>query len=250
MGTIWSVLLATLFQLTTKALVGGFRPNFLDVCMPDVELAKDPAHNKTGLNGVGFLQVMYTIEICTQKDPRKLRTAITSFPSGHSTAGFAAFSFLFLWLNSKLKVWADYKPAFWKIVITFLPLLFAFINSCVLTVDAAHHWWDIVVGVLLGCVMAVASYRCTYAAVWDWRYNHIPLNGREAFAYREENTMEYARRTLTRRVGWGGKDWLRDATGTAPRADALAHQTSSFPGDFTVRERPAPSVADMGHDQA
>ena len=220
MGTAWSVLLATVFQVVLKSLTGGLRPSFLEVCMPDIELAKDPAHNKTGLNGVGFHNIMYTIEICTQTDKDKLHTAMTSFPSGHSSAGFASFGFLFLWLNSKLKVWADYRPAFWKMVATVLPLLAALTNACILTVDMAHHWYDILGGSVLGCAMALVSYRATYAAVWDPRYNHLPLHGREAFVYGAD-TVDYAALTLTRKVGWGGKrDWLRDDPGDE-RADAV-----------------------------
>ncbi|KAL6863323.1 hypothetical protein ACO1O0_003572 [Amphichorda felina] len=248
-GTIWAVLLATLFQLLTKALIGGFRPNFLDVCMPDIELAKDPLHNKTGLNGVGFHQVMYTIEICTQPDKGKLRTAITSFPSGHSAAGFAAFGFLFFWLNSKLKVWADYRPKFWKLTATMLPLLFAFVNSCLLTVDAAHHWYDILAGSIIGFAMAVAAYRTTYAALWDWRYNHLHLRGKEAFVYSSEDAVDYSAQTITREVGWGGKrDWLRLDPNTTGRRVTFADQTSSaLPGGVTTRARPGTPAADAGH---
>ena len=250
-GTIWAVLLATLFQLTTKAFIGGFRPNFLDVCQPDIELAKDPLHNKTGLNGVGFQQIMYTTEICTQEDDTALRTAMTSFPSGHSAAGFAAFGFLFFWLNSKLKVWADYRPSFWKITVTMLPLLFALLNACILTVDAAHHWYDILAGSIIGCVMAVAAYRNTYAALWDWRYNHLPLHGGEAFVYGAEETLDYSALTLTRKVGWGGRrDWLRLGPDITGRRVTFAHQTSSVPGgNMTPRARPLSSVPEASHDQ-
>ena len=228
-GTIWAVALATLFQVFTKTLVGGFRPYFLDVCMPDVSLASDPKHNATGLNGVGFHQIMYTVEVCTQPDAKLLRTAASSFPSGHSAAGFAGFGFLFLWLNSKLKVWADYRPAFWKLLLTMLPLLGGWLNACILTVDGAHHWYDILGGSMIGLLMALVSYRTTYAAVWDWRYNHLPLQGREAFVYGSDDNMDYTGKTLTRKVGWGGKkDWLREeddgANGRTTSAEHLGSQ--------------------------
>lgn len=224
MGTIWAVLLATLFQVTTKVLVSGFRPSFLSVCKPDLSLLQDPYHNATGLNGVGFRQVMYTTEICTETDPLLLRNAMTSFPSGHSAAGFSGYGFLHLWLNSKLKTWADYRPAFWKLVVTMLPLLAAFLNACILTVDAAHHWYDALAGSAIGSVMAVAAYRATHAAVWDWRYNHLRLNASEAFTYNvDDNLNDNAGLTLTGKAGWGrNRNWVREALDSAESSAVFA----------------------------
>ncbi|KAM0558271.1 hypothetical protein ACHAPJ_004964 [Fusarium lateritium] len=202
-GTTWSVIMASLFQVTLKQLVGGFRPYFLDVCMPDISLAK--SHNKTGLNGVGFYQIMYTTEICTQPDASRIQNAITSFPSGHTTAAFAGFGFLFLWLNAKLKVWADHKPAFWKLCLTFMPLLAAVLIAGSLTIDAAHNWYDILGGGFIGTIMAYASYRSTYAAIWDWRFNHLPLRETETFRYGFDGDIDYAAQTLAMTAGWGGK---------------------------------------------
>lgn len=206
MGTAWACLLGSLFQVIIKQLIGGFRPYFLDVCMPDISRAKH--HNETGLNGVGFQNVMYTIEVCTQKDPFMIKNAITSFPSGHSTAAFAGFGFLFLWLNAKLKVWADHKPEFWKLALTLVPLLGGVMIACSLTIDAAHNWYDIVGGSVIGIVMALASYRASYAAVWDWRWNHIPLQQTESFYFGAEGDIDFAY-TLTRSAGWGSRrNWL------------------------------------------
>lgn len=202
--------MASLFQVILKQLVGGFRPYFLDVCMPDISRA--PSHNASGLNGVGFQQVMYTIEVCTQPDASRLQNAITSFPSGHSTAAFAGFGFLFLWLNAKLKVWADHKPAFWKLLLTFVPVLAAVLIAGSLTIDAAHNWYDIIGGSLIGIIMAYASYRTCYAAVWDWRFNHLPLQQQETFRYGFDGDLDYAAQTLSASVGWGvKKDWPRES---------------------------------------
>ncbi|CAM1502757.1 Fc.00g075330.m01.CDS01 [Cosmosporella sp. VM-42] len=202
-GTIWANQLGTIFHVLIKRVIGGFRPYFLDVCMPDISLAG--SHNSSGLNGVGYKQVMYTTEICTQPDPAKLKRAITSFPSGHSTAAFAGFIFLFLWLNAKLKVWADHKPAFWKLTLTMLPILAAGMIACSLTIDAAHNWYDIVGGSVIGISVAFASYRTSYAAIWDWRFNHLPLQSKEAFMYGFDGDFDYAAQTLSRSAGWGGR---------------------------------------------
>ena len=213
-GTVWSVTLASLFQVTLKQLVGGFRPYFLDVCMPDISLAK--SHNKTGLNGVGFYQIMYTTEICTQPDQSRIQNAITSFPSGHTTAAFAGFGFLFLWLNAKLKVWADHKPAFWKLSLTFVPMLAAVLIAGSLTIDAAHNWYDILGGGFIGTIMAFASYRSTYASVWDWRFNHLPLQETESFRYGFDGDLDYAAQTISMAAGWGGRKVRLPESSSAP----------------------------------
>lgn len=36
MGTCYATLGATIFQLTIKTLVGGFRPHFLELCKPSI----------------------------------------------------------------------------------------------------------------------------------------------------------------------------------------------------------------------
>lgn len=180
-GLLQSLIIGTLFQVITKQLIGGFRPSFLEVCMPDISLAE--SNNSTGLNGVGYKQIMYTIDICTQPDKSLLKNAITSFPSGHTTTGYAAFVFLFLYINGKLKVWTASRPAFWKLALTLAPLLGAWLKGCVLTVDQAHHWYDILAGGFIGTGAAFASYRTCYAAVFDARFNHIPLSRTTDFDY-------------------------------------------------------------------
>ncbi|RCI16854.1 hypothetical protein L249_1887 [Ophiocordyceps polyrhachis-furcata BCC 54312] len=217
MGSIWAVLLATFFQVVLKQLIGGFRPYFLDVCMPDVDGFAD----RTGLNGVGFQSVMYTVDVCTQTDGALLKTAITSFPSGHTSATCAGFGFLFLWLNAKLKVWADHQPAFWKLFLTMFPVLLCAVISCSLTIDAAHNWYDIVGGAVIGLAMALAAYRASYAAVWNWRFNHVPLHAKGAFSYSAADP-DVAALTLTRTAGWGDEgNWLpRHADDTATGGDA------------------------------
>lgn len=220
MGTVWAVLLATLFQVCVKTAVGGLRPYFLDVCKPDLaQLARVPGRDATGLNGVGFGRIMYTADVCTERDPAVLRNAMTSFPSGHSAAGFAGYGFLHLWLNARLKAWADYRPALWKLLATLAPLLGALLNACLLNANEAHHWYDILAGCLIGVAMALAAFRATHAAVWDPRYNHLCLHPRHAFLYGADDTcVDYAGRTLTARVGWGGdRAWVG-----SPRQDEAA----------------------------
>ncbi|KAM3472541.1 hypothetical protein MY8738_008821 [Beauveria namnaoensis] len=218
LGTAWAALLGSLCQVVLKQLVGGFRPYFLAVCMPDPSRAALPGRNTTGLDGSGFRRLMYTTDICAQPDPRALKNATTAFPSGHATAAFAGCGFLFLWTVAKLKVWADHRPAFWKLVLALLPLLAAATMAGMLTVDAAHSWYDIAAGAVIGSVCALASYRASYAAVWDWRYNHIPLRPGQPFAFDAEGEAEHVAGTIAQTAGWGAarKSWLPEEEESVP----------------------------------
>jgi membrane-associated phospholipid phosphatase len=223
LGVLYALILGTLFQVVIKQLIGGFRPYFLAVCQPDISRAA--THNTTGLNGVGFHQIMYTVDVCTNPDKQALKNAMTSFPSGHSTAAWAGFVFLFLWMNAKLKVWSNYRTSFWWLALLFAPLLGATLQSCALSIDQAHNWYDILAGALIGTMMALASYRVMYASVFDWRYNHIPLKRTKVFDYMPEIGPGYMERDVfIKKLGWGrrrkggrrGLGWGRRATPPGP----------------------------------
>ena len=89
----------------------------------------------------------------------------------------------------------------WKLVATYAPILGAVLIGGALTVDKYHHWYDVAAGAIIGTVMAFSSYRMTYAAVWDWRFNHIPLHRGIAFNYVGEGDLYDA--VFTRKAGWG-----------------------------------------------
>lgn len=150
---------------------------------------------------------------CTE-DRRTVDYALSSFPSGHSTAAFAGFIFLFLYLNAKLKVWSDYRPSCWKLVVTYLPILGAIIIAGTVTTDHSHHWYDVVAGAVLGTLMAFSTFRMSYASVWDFRFDHIPLARRVPFKYCIDPTSTtyhgFYDAMWTREAGWGSqgaKSW-------------------------------------------
>jgi len=205
-GLLYSLIAAAVFQVFVKWLIGGLRPHFLDVCKPDISLATD-----TGYNRKGFQQLYFTREICTG-DIDQIDDSLESFPSGHSTAAFAGFIFLYLYLNAKLKVFSNYHPAMWKLIVIYAPVLGAVLIGGALTIDKFHNWYDVVAGAVIGSVMAFSAYRMTYAAIWDWRYNHIPLNRNAPFPYLPESG-ELVGAVFTRKAGWG------DAAGVLGRGD-------------------------------
>ena len=199
-GLLYSLIAAAVFQVFIKWLIGGLRPHFLTVCKPDISRASNsPGIVGAGYNAQGFNQIYYTREICTG-DPKEINDSLESMPSGHTTAAFGGFIFLYLYLNAKLKVFSNYHPAFWKLIVIYAPVLGACLIGGALTIDEFHNWYDILAGAVIGTVMAFSAYRMTYAAIWDWRWNHIPLNRGAPFAFQGP---ELADATFTRRAGWG-----------------------------------------------
>ncbi|MCV5073625.1 phosphatase PAP2 family protein, partial [Escherichia coli] len=75
-------------------------------------------------------------------------------PSGHSTAAFAGFIFLALYLNAKLKVFSNYHPALWKLAAVYAPVLRAYLIAGDLTIDEFPHWYDALAGAVICTIMA------------------------------------------------------------------------------------------------
>jgi diacylglycerol diphosphate phosphatase / phosphatidate phosphatase len=201
-GLLYALIAAAVFQVFLKWLIGGLRPHFLAVCKPDLTLASNkPGDVGAGYNAAGFTNIYYTREICTG-DIDEIDDSLESFPSGHTTAAFAGFVYLYLYLNAKLKVFANYHPAMWKLIAVYAPILGATLIGGALTIDEYHNWYDVFAGAVIGTVMAFSAYRMTYAAIWDWRINHIPLSRGTPFAY-DGGAVDLADALWTRKVGWG-----------------------------------------------
>ncbi|EPQ63182.1 Bgt-3952 [Blumeria graminis f. sp. tritici] len=205
MGLMYSLITAAVFQVFLKWLIGGLRPHFLTVCQPNIS---------PNAVGSGYQMIMYDRRICTGND-REINDALESFPSGHSTAAFAGFVFLALYLNSKLKVWSDYHPEMWKMVAVWAPILGATLISASLTVDEYHNCipksrsagyklmrvgYDCVAGAIVGTLMAFSAYRMVYSSIWHYQTNHIPLSRTGPFT---RTALELQCTTFTRKAGWG-----------------------------------------------
>ncbi|BGP22659.1 hypothetical protein JCM10295v2_001547, partial [Rhodotorula toruloides] len=91
-----------------------------------------------GVVGTGFQNIMFDRSVCTG-DIKEIDD----------------------YLNGKLKVFSDYRPQFWKMIAFFAPLF--------------HHWYDVLVGGLIGSSCALAAYRMSCASILDFRFNHLPL---------------------------------------------------------------------------
>jgi membrane-associated phospholipid phosphatase len=164
-GLLYALITAAVFQVFVKWLIGGLRPHFLTVCKPDV----------SGVQvGNGYRQIMYDRKICTG-DEKEINDSLESMPSGHTTAAFAGFVFLYLYLNAKLKIFSNYHPAMWKLIVLYMPILGAVLIGGALTIDEYHNWYDVFAGAVIGTVMAFSAYRMVYASVWDFRCMLSPL---------------------------------------------------------------------------
>ncbi|KAG9206962.1 hypothetical protein G6514_000253 [Epicoccum nigrum] len=217
-GLLYSLIVAAVFQVFIKWLIGGFRPHFLAVCKPVIPegLQYDTdtfeSAGPTGTNVAnGFRSIMFDRSICTG-DKKEINDALESMPSGHTTAAFAGFVFLYLYLNAKLKVFANYHPAMWKLVALYAPLLGACLIGGALTIDEFHNWYDVLAGAVIGTLMAFSSYRMVYASVWDFRFNHIPVLRHAPFVYGAGPSSfdGFHDAMFTRKAGWGsheGSSW-------------------------------------------
>ena len=192
-GLLHSLILSTIFQVMLKLFIGGLRPNFLSHCDPNPYARP---RLKVGYNGM-----MLSTDACRGD----VNFAMTSFPSGHTTAAFAGLVYLFLYLNAKLKVWSNYHPAVWKVFVMYMPILLAVFIGGSVFVDYHHNWYDVVAGAIIGTLSALSAYRLVWASIWDFRYNHIPLRRQIPFNYNDMDigSTPLSRNTWTLKAGWG-----------------------------------------------
>lgn len=206
MGVIYSVMTGATIQIIVKLVVPGMRPHFLTVCDPQI-----------GPNtvGEGYRRMYFTTEICRDHADKKrqdeIANALQSFPSGHSVAAWAGLFYLSLYLNAHLKIFSNYHPSYWKLLVFVTPLIAATLIVGSLTLDMSHNWYDILAGSLIGIFMAILSYRMCFASVWDFRWNHVPLKrganrGHEevlGMGYTGDEMRDWCGGCATRRAGWG-----------------------------------------------
>jgi len=166
LGLLISLIGSSFFQTSCKWLIGGVRPNFLGICLPDL--------SKVSAGGQGYGGIYFDRSICTG-DERAINDAFQSFPSGHSSAAFAGFLFLAFYLNAKLKMTCSpYRGAFWKVAVVVTPILMATLISLSRLIDFSHQWYDIMFGALIGIGFAFLGYATQFQSIFNPLTNHIP----------------------------------------------------------------------------
>ncbi|KAE9411533.1 PAP2-domain-containing protein [Gymnopus androsaceus JB14] len=147
----------------TKFTVGRPRPDVIDRCQPPSGYVDPPF----GLS---------TAAICTQTDMSILKDGFRSFPSGHSSLSFAGLGFLAFYLAGKLHLF-DHKAHIIKVWLFLTPFSAAALVAISRTMDYRHHWQDVLVGSILGTVMAYLSYRQYYPSLAS-EFCHEPYSPR------------------------------------------------------------------------
>jgi membrane-associated phospholipid phosphatase len=215
-GVVKSVMSACVVQIILKLLVVGLRPHFLTVCNPMTP-------QEAALMGImpkgGFGDLYYNVDICRNKDAAKVANAMQSFPSGHSTAAWGGLFYLSLYVNGKYKPFSNYHPAWWKFLLFLFPMVLATLLVGSLTLDMSHNWYDIFAGSLIGTFIAALTYRMTFASIFDWRWNHVPLPRGNMY-----NLGGLKDRQLER--GWVGSKSM--ATGYQNRGDGLSYSVEEM----------------------
>ncbi|KAJ8522872.1 hypothetical protein ONZ45_g576 [Pleurotus djamor] len=148
LGLVLGISLTAAITQFTKLTVGRPRPDVISRCQPPPGLT-DPEYGLT------------TSAVCTQVDLAILRDGFRSFPSGHSSLSFAGLGFLSFYLAGKLHLF-DKRGHAGKAWIALTPFSAAALVAISRTMDYRHHWQDVLVGSILGTVLAYFSYRQYY----------------------------------------------------------------------------------------
>jgi len=147
------------FTQFSKIMAGRPRPDIIDRCKP-IPGSVDPIYQ------------LSTSAICTETDQAILRDGWRSFFSGHSSLSFAGLGFLSFYLAGKLHLF-DRRGHTAKAWISLTPLAGASLVAISRSMDYRHHWHDILVGSVVGLLLAYFSYRQYFPSLAS-RLSHRP----------------------------------------------------------------------------
>eukprot|EP01113_Clastostelium_recurvatum_P018572 TRINITY_DN218_c0_g1_i1.p1 TRINITY_DN218_c0_g1~~TRINITY_DN218_c0_g1_i1.p1 ORF type:complete len:359 (-),score=78.90 TRINITY_DN218_c0_g1_i1:77-1153(-) len=177
-------------------LFGGLRPTFLSVCDPTPGAA--PAYTIQGTN-------WYSDDIC-RADHHDLVKAKHSLPSDHAAGAASAALFCIIYLGAKLKVF-DNKSHYWKLFLLLpFPILGLWFSFSRLH-DGKHHFRDIIIGLIIGVIIAPIVYRLNFCSLLG-PDNHIPCRYTWMGKY----------------ITWRGRDRSADRTLPVTQSDKVAEQ--------------------------
>ena len=152
--------IATVLLLTEigKKAVGQLRPHFLSVCLPDF----------TKINCNQIFAAISTGDSFCRGNRFAVEEARLSFPSGH--ASFSAYTMLFLALYLEAR-FSQREMAYLKGLLQVAAFGATLVVSLSRIADHVHRFSDVVGGVLLGVVVALAMLYGLGAFLWEERGN-------------------------------------------------------------------------------
>ncbi|RNA16664.1 phosphatidate phosphatase isoform X1 [Brachionus plicatilis] len=134
-----------------KVVVGRLRPNFIDVCKPDL----NPYTHLCKLNKT-FLIPEVDFK-CTAENKESVEESRLSFPSGHSSLSFYSMIFLILFVNHTWKC-RNFGLLPRMVQISFF--MMAFFTALSRIADNKHHPTDVLAGATLGTITSICSFIC------------------------------------------------------------------------------------------
>lgn len=196
------VALSGAFMVTQglKDIYGKPRPDLLGRCQPDLSKLAQFAVGGLGLQ-FGEAPVLVDSRICTQADSSILSDGFASFPSGHSSFSWAAFTYLTLFLCAKFAITIPFvasaayhekdtaafddtrthlaarnraaAPPLYLLVVAFIPLGVAVYITGTRYSDYKHYGFDLVFGSILGFVFGWFGFRLYHLPIrqgagWSW----------------------------------------------------------------------------------
>uniref|UniRef100_A0A1B0CLC2 Putative lipid phosphate phosphatase n=1 Tax=Lutzomyia longipalpis TaxID=7200 RepID=A0A1B0CLC2_LUTLO len=160
-----------------KTIMGECRPHFLDTCRPDTAI------NCT----IGTFVSDFT---CTNTEvPASLVSdSYRSFPSGHSSVGHYEGLFMAWFLYKR------FPNTRCKWIVPFLQtgcLIWGAACGITRITDNRHHWWDVLIGAIIGLLAAVyaAKSLCHNFRVFRTSWSEEQLESSSTEAHKNDNQL-------------------------------------------------------------
>jgi phosphatidate phosphatase len=132
-----------------KVVVGRLRPNFLDVCKPNVNPYTDLCVNSNRTYLVPDVDFVCTAPAELVNESR------LSFPSGHSSLSFYSMVYLILFVKH---AWSARRLGLFVCLVQFFLFALACMTALSRLADNKHHPTDVLAGSLLGASIGVLTF--------------------------------------------------------------------------------------------